>query len=391
MARLRESKLADPSNSRRPQCGMETQNMALSFKVANLLPGLSRLPVQSVVPLTEATSASRRGKDAGVETLRGVAIVLMVMGHVIGDTGATGLRVEDHSAYRHVYFLLEYLRMPLFTVISGFVYAMLPVAFSSAGKFIARKVERLFFPLLTIGTIQYVLHAIIPGTNVSTSLNDIWKLYVYSHDQFWFLHSIFLVFLTMVVLDGFHLMDRLGPWAVCVLAAVLVCFFGPRTEVFSFTGYLNLLPYFLLGCGIYRFPDTIFRRDVLWTLMALLMIGFYLQEEMFVGHLHFDDGRINPVALLVGLSGTVVLFGLRRPVGWLARLGGYSYGIFLLHVFPVAGSRIVLMKLGLTHRDLLFAIGLSCGVVVPIVMEMFIRKNQHLTRFLLGERAKSTV
>jgi peptidoglycan/LPS O-acetylase OafA/YrhL len=103
-----------------------------------------------------------------------------------------------------------------------------------------------------------------------------------------------------------------------------------------------------------------------------------------------DDGRINLVAFLVGLTGTVVLFALRRPVRWLAWLGGYSYGIFLLHVFPVAGSRIVLMKLGLHNREALFAVGLVCGVTVPILLEVCIRKNPRWQRFLLGERAKAS-
>ncbi len=318
-----------------------------------------------------------------------MAIILMVMGHVIGDTQATGLRVEDHSGYRYAYFMLEYLRVPLFTVISGFVYSMLPVMFSTSRKFLARKIERLFFPLLTIGTIQYVLHAIVPGTNVATPLGEIWKLYVYSHDQFWFLHAIFLVFLTVVLLDGFRLMDRLGPWLICLAASVTFSLWGPRSNVFSFTGYLNLLPFFVLGCGISRFPERIFRREVLALLMLGLGAGFWLQQEMFAGLLQVADGRINGVAFLVGLTGTAVLFALRKPVRWLAWLGGYSYGIFLLHVFPLAGSRIVLMKLGLQHRELLFAVGLCCGVLVPVAMEIVIRKNRHLKRFLLGERTKA--
>lgn len=363
---------------------MSLQLPALS-SVAGGSAAVSDLPL---APLYQEERSPRRQKDWGVETLRGLAIILMVMGHVIGDTAATGLRVEEDSAYRHVYFMLQYLRMPLFTVISGFVYAMLPVAFATAPKFLGRKVERLFFPLLTIGTFQYLAHALIPGTNVAPPLGDIWQLYVYSHDQFWFLHSIFLVFVTVVALDGFHLMNRLSSWSGCLFVAAVLSLYGPRSEVFSFTGYLYLLPFFILGCGLHRFPRHIFRRDVLWGLCGLFAVGYCLQEGIYEHRLHFEDERINWVAILVGGTGTVLLFAFRKPVRWLAWLGGYSYGIFLLHVFPVAGSRIVLMKLGLNDRELLFAIGLVCGVSVPIFIEMVIRKNAHLQRILLGERMK---
>ena len=71
-------------------------------------------------------SQSRR-QDAAIQALRGVAVILMVAGHVIG-IGDRGLRVADDSFWSYLYLSLADIRMPLFTLISGYVYAMVPVA-----------------------------------------------------------------------------------------------------------------------------------------------------------------------------------------------------------------------------------------------------------------------
>lgn len=51
-------------------------------------------------------------KNLSVETLRGIAIILVVMGHVIGSKSSGGMRVGDDSIYRYLYCLLENIRMP---------------------------------------------------------------------------------------------------------------------------------------------------------------------------------------------------------------------------------------------------------------------------------------
>ena len=68
-------------------------------------------------------------KNLQVETLRGFAIVPVVMGHVIGSASDGGMKVSEDSFLRYLYFTFEYLRMPLFTVISGWVYALRPSSF----------------------------------------------------------------------------------------------------------------------------------------------------------------------------------------------------------------------------------------------------------------------
>ena len=63
----------------------------------------------------------------GVQTLRGIACVLVVAVHVVGWSPTTGMHVGEGTFYRNLVDLFAPLRMPLFTFLSGFVYAYFPV------------------------------------------------------------------------------------------------------------------------------------------------------------------------------------------------------------------------------------------------------------------------
>ena len=85
----------------------------------------------------------RPAKDPNIETLRGLAILLVVAGHVIGIDATGGMKVADDSLWRYLYASLQYVRMPLFTAISGWVYALHPVAAHEAGTFMFKKIFHL--------------------------------------------------------------------------------------------------------------------------------------------------------------------------------------------------------------------------------------------------------
>src|SRR5688572_16946795 len=102
-------------------------------------------------------------RQSHVDTLRGLAVLLMVAGHVIGDLPTTGLRVADDSTLRHFYVSLQFLRMPLFAVITGYVYAYRPLEPDKAGRFLANKLRRLLIPLFTVATAQYLCHVYMPA------------------------------------------------------------------------------------------------------------------------------------------------------------------------------------------------------------------------------------
>jgi fucose 4-O-acetylase-like acetyltransferase len=108
-------------------------------------------------------------KDSSIETLRGIAIVLVVMGHVIGYKADEGMKVAEDSFLRHLYYTFEYLRMPLFTVISGWVYALKPVSKSYFTIFTLKKCRRLLLPLIFVGGFYYIVQNLVPGETIFKS------------------------------------------------------------------------------------------------------------------------------------------------------------------------------------------------------------------------------
>jgi glucan biosynthesis protein C len=108
-------------------------------------------------------------KDASIETLRGLACILLVAFHVIGEDNASGLHVADDSALRWYADSFAYLRMPLFTFISGYVYALRPLtAFDKWPQFLRGKTRRLLLPMFVVGTFLAVLKTYAPGVNEPT-------------------------------------------------------------------------------------------------------------------------------------------------------------------------------------------------------------------------------
>lgn len=344
--------------------------------------------------MSEASASNSRKQDSAIQALRGVAVILLVSLHVIGSP-THGLRVSESSLWYASSLALQDVRMPLFTLISGYVYAMAPIAsWPDYPRLIKGKSRRLLLPLITVGTLFYVVGRAVPGDNFDERDLAVWRIYVFSFEHLWFLQAIFVIFVIVGILDSLGALRVRRYWgvAVCVAGVGSVVVSVPAVaDVFSVGGAIRLLPYFLLGYGLRRHRLFDLRGVLAFEAAVLFSVLYAVRLFTIFGEFRLAVPIEHALALAVGASGIVLLYSARHVIDRriLAWIGGFSYCIYLLHVFATAGTRIVLEHIGVHRIWELFLGGLVMGIAVPIAFQLAFRNVSVVRTLVLGERGLS--
>lgn len=317
-----------------------------------------------------------RKKDTSIETLRGLAIILVVMGHVIGSEPDNGMRVADDSFLRHLYYTFQYLRMPLFTVISGWVYALRPATGDNLINFNVKKARRILLPLVFVGGLYYIIQYLVPGTNFSYNLKDIWQILVFPYTFYWYLQALFLVFIIISVVDANKLAESFTGWFVVFVLSLALLFgrdlFIPDSipNYFGFKGGIYLLPFFVIGVGIKRFKKQFDNKTFVWISAAILVAGLVFQQLIWYDVINYKLSTSGGLGLLIGVTGVIICLRIHFTISWLAWMGSYAYTVYLFHSFGTSGGRIILHAIGMNNTVLVFMVSLFLGLFLPVFIEL---------------------
>ena len=319
--------------------------------------------------------------DMHIQTLRGLACLLLVLFHVAGDSPDAGLRLPDEHDLQFFNQVLIYLRMPLFGCIAGYVYARRPVG-PQVSPFLWSKARRLLLPLLTVGSAFALVQGLMPGVNSAPT--PLWQMLLLPSAHFWFLQALFLVFLAAVALERLGLL-RSAPRTLAVAAvATALSLVAESPPWFSIDSAIYLMPYFLLGIAA-RQSEAPSKG-----LLVAIGVAFGTLAVTVLTSAQPIWPRQSLVAYALGAMGTWLLLSLPWRQRTLALIGDYSYAIFLFHVFFTAASRIVLQRLGVEEIATLVAAGMLAGVAGPIVVGLLAARSSWASTLLLGDRLQRT-
>ena len=316
-------------------------------------------------------------RNSSIDTLRGFACILLVAYHVIGPFPDSGLNVQN-GVLKDVNELLYYIRMPIFTFLSGFVYAWRP--FESGWKtFVSGKIRRLIVPMLFVGTLFALVQIVTPGTN--SGVTNWLFLHLLPVAHYWFIESLFLLFLLLIPLEHFRVLHNKKSFALIFVIAAILYVTNAGTPWLSIAGTIYLFPYFLAGLYCSRFPMQFNNQKALGYLLLTALMLFLL----FYGQ-QYGGQRRSLNALIIGTTFCTALLFTNVKSTFLASIGIYSYSIYLFHVFFTAASRIFFRKIGVTDIWWLFILGLVFGLIGPILLDQIASKYNLSRILLLGKR-----
>lgn len=330
----------------------------------------------------------RAGRRLDLDRARGLAIVLVVFGHLMGRGQPEGM-----DWYQAAFVGLYSFHMPFFMYLSGVsaVLAGLPGAPVRRWPEIARRrAVRLLAPFVLMGVLivagkvfaVHVMHVDAAPEGLAGGLRDaFWHTANSPVIMIWYLWVLF--FTSLGALPLLHVPGFAGPWRAAPLLGVgLLLFLTGLPEVM----YLNKLAdhalFFALGVllGLLGAPAwaAIDRR---WPL-ALLLLAI-LTAATVVGAI---DRRW---ALLVcGLPSLVALHGLVRrlesgAIGQgLLFLGRYSMAIYLFNTIFIGLAKAGLLKLGVIWTagaaTLAVPLLLAAGVAGPILFKLLVLRRLKL-------------
>lgn len=330
-------------------------------------------------------SHSPSGADLSVETLRGIAIILVIAYHLTGDAPLG----QQRGFYEQFSFFFQNIRMPLFTVISGYLYGLRPVVGGSYFLFLRGKTRRLLLPLFVVSSLQFIASVYVPGVNNPESLSDLYKIYIFPYEHYWFLQSIFVVFVIAGVFSLIGCLYKFSTWLMVMVLAFALSFVTSKhfkfPDFFSLNGAFYLLPYFLLGYGISNFKTKVLRKSIFPLWVALLIAAFIAQYASYFLDFGWGLSKRSIIGMLVGVSSCCIVFYVRKPVPVLSMVGSYAFSIYLYQAFGTAIGRKASLYLGLEgHAYFVFV--LCAGIMFGIATEEFIRRIPVARTLLLGAR-----
>lgn len=331
----------------------------------------------------------RSGRLEYVETIRGLACLLLVAFHVTGTNLTDGLALDQWHPLRIFNDGLDNSRMPIFAFISGFVLSAVIVSLTQWQGAMLSKVKRLVVPMAVVSAIFYGIRAL-----ADYDQQPFLSIFFVQYAHYWFLQAMFV--LTALLLTLSFLLKGRSDVAAMILFVIFVpiFLFAERWDpnIMSMYQGCYLAPFFFAGHLFAYYLRHRTQREEgdlpAWLTVAsgiLLALLLVLNVMLVLELIHLPRPIVNIHRVIIGLCSALFLFLLKPRSKILLYFGPYTYAIFLFHVIFTGTTREVFQKLWpAMPPELIFLPAFIAGVFGPIIVEKLALKNDWSALLLLG-------
>lgn len=313
---------------------------------------------------------------AWLDSCKGFAILLVVLGHIADGYIGAGLYPERHSILETIYNLIYCFHMPLFFMLSGYTFYL---AYCKEKE---RKKGRFYNQLINLVWIYIAFCVLLwafkmlfsSSVNTEFTVHDLLMIPIKPLGEFWYLYVLIFLYVICYGLNSLHFPDKALLMVLFLVSCVSMgVHFG---VIFPIKNILYYLALFYMGIYLSKKSNSrLMDRKMSWFYGTGAIVSF-----AYIVICHSDISK----AFIIGLAAATVLSLLVISVFvWIPQLqemklfnmlGKYSLEIYVMHTFITAGNRILLVKMGINRFEWNIAVNFLLAVSIPVVCSVLLKK-----------------
>jgi fucose 4-O-acetylase-like acetyltransferase len=325
--------------------------------------------------------------------IRGIAICLVVIGHVIGnspDTGILQMTKFGVPILQEISKFIYTFHVSLFFIASGIAYAGFAGIEADWPKFLRSRFQRLVVPLFCWAPLIVIFSAFSKGA--APAPNEMLQAIFSPHLIFWFFHALlFTSILGALFLK--KIPSRFGYLFFSVSLYILIGILNVvlpsplLTLLAKFFLYWNLFYAFGIASSNFLLSNPVQLKPTYAFLVITSCFGWMLLSNSFLPSESLWLARLLNalpafIALYLGLRTVQLPFFFRIT----EYLGRKSMVIYLFHIYFGTCTRILLSKVGIIAPLPQLILGCILALMGPILLYETIFSRYPLFAFLIGER-----
>ncbi len=282
---------------------------------------------------------------------KGYGIILVVLGHAISGAWA----YENNLIWSNIYSLIALFHMPLFFIISGYLYQK-NYKKRSLSNNIVRKVAALGIPYI-IYNVVYALVGQLTGDD-KYNIQNLRLIGYRPISHFWFVYVLLIIYIIYPLMNKL-IHNNIALFLVILLVNIIISLCNLHISGFEVSRCIYYSLFFSFGTIllIYNFRKLMNNKKmiIICTAFFILICGLNIAG--------YSNIIFN---ILGGITGTILVMAISAVTkeNFIFKLGKFSLPIYLYHSLIVSFSRKVLMLLKINNLSIVILVTSFVGVML---------------------------
>lgn len=310
-----------------------------------------------------------------IDFAKGITIFLVVFGHINSGLLNSGKFQAYDNILSLIYDFVGTLRMPLFFMVSGFLYyTKLNSNLTDLKKSILKKFIALGIPYLIFSVLTWIVKFTMGGNvRVEVELKDLLLIPIVPIEHFWFLYVLLIIFVLTELFDYYFKNNYI---VLSIIFAIAIVRWNFHSGFYLLDKSMSMMIFFYMG-KMLRQNINVLKNS---TFVLLCFLTFVALEAAAL----YNDISYSGIGFIVSVTGVLFILAASMRLNdegyiyrYFSEVGRITMPVYLLHPSIASMTRMVLFKFGIGNIIVHFILGVVVAWCLSIFIYRIAAKNKY--------------